>query len=62
MRFALLKDVLVGGARIGAVIRFYIFQKFSIKRAEITLIKLADTTVRFALLKTLRSRGLELAL
>ena len=47
-RSAPLKDVLVKGAGIGAVIGFYTFQKLWRNVVDIVKIKLAYTTVAFA--------------
>ena len=46
VRSAPLKDVLVKGAGIGAVMGFYTFQKFWRNDVEIVKIRLAYTTVR----------------
>ena len=56
MRPAPLKDVLVKGAGIGAVIGFYTFKKFW-KMLWKLKNKLAYTTVRFAPLKNAPVRG-----
>ena len=57
MRSAPLKDVLVKGAGIGAVIGFCTSQKFWRNVVEIVKIRLAYTTVRFASLKNAPVRG-----
>ena len=57
MRSAPLKDVLVKGAGIGAVMGFYTFKKFWRNVVQIVKIKLAYTTVRFASLKKAPARG-----
>ena len=57
MRSAPLKDVLVKGAGIGAVIGFYTFQKFWRNVVEIVKTTLAYTTVRIASLKDAPVRG-----
>ena len=60
MKFLPLKYAPVrGGWGLGlALFRGFTCIRSSTKFAEITVFKLAYTTVRFALLKTLRSRGL----
>ena len=57
VRSASLKDVLVKGAGIGAVIVLYTFEKFGRHSVEIAKIKLAYTTVRFASLRNAPARG-----